>query len=243
MIELDRRRLLLALAGVWVRACTRPRPPRLAAAASTASAIEPLLAGFEVQTSYAASSTLARQIEAGAPFDLFLSADPTWVDRLQERGLVVDGSRRRLFGNRLVVAIASGRPRPGLDAAPPGRVAIADPAHVPLGRYGREALETLGWWSSVEDRLLTTADARAAARLIAIGEADWGLIYASDAVAGSGLEVLWALPESSHRAIVYELVELPGAHPSAQAITAALASSEALAGLLARGWSPPPLEG
>ena len=147
----------------------------LLAAASTAAAVEEAIARFDagpgnrVVASYAGTPALARQIESGAPADLFLAANAAWMDYLEARGFVAPGSRRALLGNRLVlVAAQEGEappaPLPPLDAAAlpaEGRLAMGDPAHVPVGIYARQALEALGLWPALRGRIAPAADARA----------------------------------------------------------------------------------
>ncbi len=174
--------------------------------------------GGEVVASFAGSSALARQIEAGAPADVFVSADLDWMDWLQQRGLVDGASRRDLLGNRLVlVASATSGPaieiRPGLDLAGAlgdGRLAIGETASVPAGRYGRAALEALGVWEGVADRLAEAENVRAALALVARGEAPLGLVYATDAAADPSVEVVATLPEESHPPIVYPVALIAG---------------------------------
>lgn len=237
MAEIDRRSLFGGFGLIVLAACRRRgQRLRIAAAASTASVLEALLTGRPIDVDFAASSTLARQIEAGAPFDLFLSADPTWIDRLEAAGRLKAGSRRLLFANRLVLAVPAGTPHPSVEAAPPGRVAVGDPSHVPLGRYAKSALEGLGWWSSVEERILTGVDARATARLLELGEADWGLVYRTDAIDSPRLEIVWELPEEQHEPIRYELAVLEGAAPTADGLADELSSNEAKASYQAKGF-------
>lgn len=139
----------------------------------------------------AASSTLARQIAAGAPADIFLSADPQWADWLVDRG-VGDATRRTAFaGNRLVVvtARADADANAFYDPASQARIAIADPDHVPAGRYARRALETSGRWKDIAGRLVPVANVREALRLAESGQTAFGIVYATDAMAGSARTV------------------------------------------------------
>jgi molybdate transport system substrate-binding protein len=183
--------------------------------------------GAAVSVSYAGTAALAKQIEQGAPADLFLSADVAWMDWLAGRGLIRPETRRDLFGNRLVlIAHDPGAPpvalAPGVDVAAllgaDGRLAIADVAAVPAGRYGRAALETLGAWEAVADRLAPAPNVRAALALVARGEAPYGVVYATDAAADPSVTVVGAFPADSHPPIVYPA-----------ALTAAGGSAEAAA--------------
>ena len=187
------------------------------AAASLTDVLSDLAQGFEDETghevvlSYAASSVLARQIENGAPAALFVSASTAWMDYLGDRGLIDPESRVDVARNRLVLAAAPGmladlriadlstRLRAGID----GKVAIADPAHVPAGIYAREALESLGLWAVAEPHLARMADVRAALTLLRRGEAVLGIVYASDAAALPDVVALDTFPADSHAPIVY----------------------------------------
>jgi len=167
--------------------------------------------GDKVVVSYAASSALARQIENGAPADLFISADLEWMDYLQERKLIDVASRRTLLGNRLVlVGPASGNET--LDIAPnfplaeklgDAKLAMANPDAVPAGKYGKAALEKLGVWSAVEPKVARAANVRAALLLVARGEAPYGIVYRTDALAEPKVRVVGTFPEGSHAPVVY----------------------------------------
>ena len=162
-------------------------------------------AGHEVTVSYAGSSALARQIELGAPADVFISANPGWMDRLEEAGTVEDGTRIDLLGTRIAL-IAHGAadpveigPRMDLGAMlGEGRLAMALVDAVPAGIYGKAALESLGQWQAVEPRVVQADNVRAALKLVAIGEAPMGVVYATDAAAEEGVSVLGVFPEDSH---------------------------------------------
>jgi molybdate transport system substrate-binding protein len=170
--------------------------------------------------SFAGSSALARQIEAGAPADLFVSADEDWMDYLQQKNLIREGSRADFLTNSLVlVAPASSRVRLGIGPGFPlaralgkGRLAMADPDAVPAGRYGKEALISLGVWSSVSDRLARADNVRMALALVSRGEAPLGIVYATDARAEPGVRVVGTFPASSHQPIRYPLAILAGSH-------------------------------
>jgi molybdate transport system substrate-binding protein len=163
--------------------------------------------------SFAASSALARQIEQGAPADLFASADEPWMDYLQERGLIAPDTRASPLANALVlVAPADGAARPsrldrGTDLAallgPNGRLATGDPAHVPAGRYAQAALEWMGQWQALAPRLARADNVRSALLLVERGEAPLGIVYATDARASRGVRVLGAFPAESHPPVTY----------------------------------------
>ena len=202
------------------------------ATASTTNAVEDAIAsyaaetGAEVVASYAASSALARQIENGAPADLFLSANLDWADYLDRRGLLEPGTRRDLLGNRLVLVAPADSALevsigPGLDLAGllgDGRLALGDPDHVPAGRYARAALESLGLWAEVEGRTVRTLDVRAALALVERGEVPLGVVYATDVAVCGACRTVATFPESSHPPIRYPLALVAGrASPAARA--------------------------
>ncbi|TMJ59938.1 MAG: molybdate ABC transporter substrate-binding protein [Alphaproteobacteria bacterium] len=169
--------------------------------------------GKHATIAYAASSTLAKQIENGAPADLFISADRDWMNYLDTRKLINPESRSDLLGNSLVlIAPASGTvklsivPDFGLAAAlGDGRLAMADPAAVPAGRYGMAALEHLGVWSSVEKRVAAAENVRAALLLVARGETPLGIVYRTDAAAEPAVKIVGIFPPDTHPPIVYPI--------------------------------------
>ena len=189
------------------------------AAASLSDALEEVdraftaRTGVHVNASYAASSLLAKQIQAGAPADAFFSADLAWVDYLEERGLLQRGSRREVLGNALVLIAPADSPlrlsiTPGFDltaALAAGRLAMADPDSVPAGQYARAALTKLGAWQGVSERLVRGENVRAALAYVARGEAPLGIVYRSDAQAEKRVRVVGVFPEDTHPPIVYPL--------------------------------------
>ena len=184
--------------------------------------------------SFAASSALARQAMAGAPADLFVSADQAWMDVLDRRGLLRPGTRADWLGNRLVlVAPAASRSsvvlRPGVNLARvlgAGRLAMADPVSVPAGKYGKAALERLGAWRGVEARVVRAENVRAALALVARGAAPLGIVYATDARATPGVRVVAVFPAASHPPIRYPIAVLKASrHPDAAAFRAFLLSA------------------
>ncbi len=193
------------------------------AAASLADAMNALVKrysgpGTPVRTSYAASSTLARQIENGAPADLFFSADEPWMDYLQKRSLIVPGSRVSLLGNELVLVAPAATARPvelrkGLDLAAllgGGRLAVGDPANVPAGIYAKQALAWLGVWNLAEPRLVRAENVRVALAYVERGEAPLGIVYATDAALARGVSVVGRFPPESHDPIRYPLAIVAG---------------------------------
>ncbi len=178
-----------------------------------------------VRTSFAASSVLAKQIEAGAPADVFLSADIEWMDYLDQRHLMRPGTREDLLGNALVLIAPAGSAvqlslAPGVDftaALAGGRLATGDPDSVPVGRYAQQALTRLGVWKAIEPHLVRAENVRAALEYVARGEATLGIVYRTDALAEKRVRLLDVFPASTHAPIVYP-VELT-ARASAQAAT------------------------
>ena len=166
--------------------------------------------------SFAASSALARQAAAGAPADLFVSADVEWMDDLSRRGLLAPGTRADLLGNRLVLVAPVGSAtrvalRPGVDvrrALGGGRLAMADPDAVPAGRYGKAALERLGSWRRVAPLVVRAENVRAALALVERGAAPLGIVYATDARASAKVRVAGVFPAGSHPPIVYPIARL-----------------------------------
>jgi molybdate transport system substrate-binding protein len=222
------------------------------AAASLKEALDAVVRPFEaatghrVRVSYAASSALAKQVEAGAPAALFVSADIDWVAYLEARGLAIPGSRVDLLGNDLVL-IAPARSNvdvkigPGFDlprALGGGRLAIANPDGVPAGKYAKAALAALGAWNGVSSRIANTETVRAALSLVARGEAPLGIVYRTDALAEKGVRIVDTFPASSHPAIVYSMVLLKGSTPAGRSLATHLASRESRATRQRFGFKP-----
>jgi molybdate transport system substrate-binding protein len=201
--------------------------------------------------SYAGSSALARQIEQGAPADVFVPADEAWMDWAAQRGLLRAGTRVPLAANRLVLIAPAGAAPTGLRLAPgvslaaalgaDGRLALGEVASVPAGRYAKAALEGLGAWTAVAGRLAQTENVRAALALVARGEAPLGVVYATDARAEPRVRVVDTFPETSHPPIVYPAAVTAGARSArAQAFIDFLRSAEGRAVFAAHGFAPPP---
>lgn len=195
--------------------------------------------------SFAASSALARQVEAGARADLFASADEEWMDYLQGKSLLKSATRARLTENRLVL-IAPAQSRVNLRlvrnfplarALGTGRLAMADPAAVPAGRYGREALTRLGVWNGVAGKVAAAENVRAALALVERGAAPLGIVYATDAMASRGVRVIGTFPVASHQPITYPAALLATSrHRDAEAFRRFLISREGRAIFLRRGF-------
>jgi molybdate transport system substrate-binding protein len=185
--------------------------------------------------SFAGSSALARQIEAGAPADLFVSADEPWMDEVQSKGLLRKGSRVSFLRNALVliaprastVRLRVGAGMPLARALGPGRLAVADPAGVPAGVYARQALTRLGVWNAVQGRLAPGESVRAALALVSRGAAPLGVVYATDARADPGVRVVGTFPAASHDPISYPVALIAASrNPEAEGFRRYLVSSE-----------------
>ena len=212
-------------------------------AASLSDALKQVAADYQNETgktvavSLAASSALARQIEASGGADIFISADLDWMDYLARRNLVQKDSREDLLGNRLVLIAPKDSPvkleiGPHFDllgALKGGRLAIADPGSVPAGKYGRAALTALGVWDSVAGRLANAENVRVALAYVARGEAPLGIVYETDAKAEPNVKIVGVFPEDSHPPILYPAALLKGAKPGARAFLTYLASAPARA--------------
>jgi molybdate transport system substrate-binding protein len=211
------------------------------AAASLTNALDGAAAAYQaksgdtVRISYAASSTLAKQIAAGAPADLFISADIKWMDYLQQRRLIETASRRNLLGNELVLVAPaqSGTKidlKPGVDLLAhlkSGPLAMADPAAVPAGLYGKAALTHLGLWKAVEPHVARAADVRMALRLVARREAPLGVVYRTDAIAEPEVEIAGVFPANSYPPVIYPAALMVHAQPAAAKLLTFLESPAA----------------
>ncbi|ESZ20351.1 molybdenum ABC transporter substrate-binding protein [Mesorhizobium sp. L48C026A00] len=172
--------------------------------------------GEAATISYAASSALAKQIEGGAPADVFISADRDWMNYLSDKKLTKPGSEVKLLGNQIVLvapkdSTVETRIEKGFDLAGligDGRLAMGDFQAVPAGKYGKAALVSLGVWSSIEDKLAQAENVRAALKLVSTGEAALGLVYATDAHAEPGVKVIGTFPQDSHPPIVYPVAQI-----------------------------------
>lgn len=219
------------------------------AAASLKNALEEIHGAENVaaKVSFAASSALAKQIEAGAPADIFISADIPWMDYLDERKLVRPGTRSSLLGNKLsLVAAADSKLaidlKPGADLAAllgkDGRLAVGQVESVPAGKYAKAALTELKLWPSVESRLAQADSVRAALALVARGETPLGIVYRTDAAADAKVKVIADFPENTHPPIIYPAAALAASkHPGAEAYLAKLRSAKATAIFVKHGFT------
>ena len=218
---IDRRQFIVLLA---VSALATPVPQVHAAdkvtvfaAASLKTGLDAVSAawtagtGNETAISYASSSALAKQIEEGAPADIFMSADLAWMTYLTDKNLVAPGSAINLLGNEIVlIAPRDSKLETKIETNFPlsrllggGKLAMADVKAVPAGKYGKAALESLGVWAAVEPHVAQAENVRAALKLVAIGEAALGIVFATDAKAEPAVKILGTFPPDSHPAIIY----------------------------------------
>ena len=229
--------MMLRLLAGCVLLCTglaaaNAAPLTVFAAASLKEALDAQVRSFErasghrVVVSYAGTNALAKQIESGAPADVFVSADADWMDYVDQRKLLAPGSRVDLLRNVLVLVAPRGSNatltlRSGFALATALRqekLAMANPDSVPAGKYGRSALESLGVWKEAEPRIARAENVRAALALVSRGEAPLGIVYRTDALADRSVRIVDAFPASSHPPIVYPAAivagsKSPGARP------------------------------
>jgi molybdate transport system substrate-binding protein len=222
------------------------------AAASLKDALDAVAADFQAATgntvtiSYAGSNALAKQIIEGAPADIFISAAVNWMDEVEKAGLVVPDTREDLLGNTLVL-VAHGKDVAPVEIGPnfdlksllgDGKLSMAMVDSVPAGQYGKESLEKLGVWSAVEGSVAQSENVRAALALVSTGEAPYGIVYASDAVADENVSVVGTFPDDTHKPIVYPAALLTGAADAAdKAFFEALSSDAADAKFTAQGFA------
>lgn len=203
--------------------------------------------GTTVTLSYGGTPALAKQIAEGAPADLFVSASVAWMDDLEAKALIRTETRRDLIGNSLIL-VAHGEAAPvtidaTLDLAAlldGGKLSMALVDAVPAGQYGKEALESLGLWAAVEPSVVQSENVRAALKLVALGEAPLGIVYASDSIAEPGVTVIGTFPKDSHQPIVYPAALTLTAGDDAAAFLDHLFSPAAQAVFQANGFAPLP---
>lgn len=221
------------------------------AAASLKTALDPIAAQFQADTghrvtiSYAGSNQLAKQIIAGAPADIFLSASPEWMDEVERANLLSPGTRRNLLSNTLVL-VAHGPDAPSVPLDPSldvpallrgGKLSMAMVDAVPAGQYGRAALQSLGLWETTAPHVAQSDNTRTALTLVAMGEAPFGIVYATDAMAEPRVTTVATFPEGSHPPITYPVaLTALASDPADKAFLAALASGAATAQFTAQGF-------
>ncbi len=243
---------LLLLAALTATQASAAQPITVFAASSLresmdeAAALYQRTTGTAVTVSYAASSTLARQIAQGAPADVFVSADLAWMDDLQQHDLIDPASRRNLLGNDLVLVapkasqaqVSLGQPGALSAALGDGRLAVGKTDSVPAGKYAKAALQSLNLWKGVQDKLAESDSVRSALLLVSRGEAPLGIVYGSDAAADPGVRVVATFPAGSHPAIVYPVAALKaGTAPGRAAFVTWLGSAPARAIFEKHGFS------
>lgn len=228
-----------------VNGASAPAPVMVFAAASTTNAVAEIAKLFSdkypirVTLSFASSSTLAKQIQNGAPAAVYISANKKWMDFLEEKKQIEPDTRFDLLSNRIVL-IAPADQDISIDLVSRGaaghlieylggyRLAMGDPAHVPAGIYGQQALETLGLWDRVKKKIARAKDVRSALMLVARGETPLGLVYATDAAISKRVRVAGTFPLDSHPPIVYPVALVSGNNtPSARTFIGFLKTSEA----------------
>lgn len=243
----------LVLAAAAGAAQAAQKPVLVFAASSLTNVVDDLdqaftaSTGIPVKASYAASSALAKQVEAGAPADVFFSADTDWVDYLDQRKLLQPGTRRDVVANRLVLIAPQDshlriKIAPHFDLAGAlggaGKLATGDPDSVPAGKYAKAALEKLGAWDAVSSRVVRAENVRSALAFVARGEAALGIVYATDAKAESRVKVLDVFPESTHPPITYPIALTVGASADAARFTAFVSSAAGAKLFLKYGFEP-----
>lgn len=224
-IDIKKCTVLLVALLAMSPAQAQNRGPLVLAAASLQEALTDVAKAWTARRhappvlSFAASSALARQVESGAPADLFISADEQWMDHVAAKGLIRPGTRATFLTNQLVlIAPASSRARlvigrgfPLARALGRGRLAMADPDAVPAGKYGKAALSALRVWPSVEGRIARAENVRAALALVERGETPFGIVYATDARASARLRIVGTFPAGTHPPITYPIATLKAA--------------------------------
>lgn len=254
MAFLTRRAALLALAfstGLAMPGLASAAQVTVFAASSLKTALDAIAADWQTATgntvviSYDSSAKLAKQIVQGAPADVFISASKQWMDALAEGKLIKDESRKTLLGNTLILvaadkAAAGVEIGKGFDLAGlvgDGKLAMGLVDSVPAGQYGKEALTNLGVWDAVAPKVAQADNVRAAVKLVGTGEAAYGIVYGSDAVAEAGVKVVGTFPEDSHKPIVYPAAVVASSTvPEAQAFLDDLSSDASGAIFAAQGF-------
>jgi len=223
-------RVLIFLGLLSVALAARAEEPvRVFAAASLMTALNDIAAQRqkaghpEASLAYGASSAMAKQIEAGAPADLFASADLKWMDYLDGKAKIVSASRVNLLGNDLVLIVPRGKRfnvsmKKDFNFADSfsGKLCTGEPGVVPVGIYAKQSLEALGWWASLNGRIVGTDDVRTALVFVERGECAAGIVYATDAAISDKVEVLDRFPDDTHGPIIYPFALVNGARPEAQ---------------------------
>jgi molybdate transport system substrate-binding protein len=242
---------VLALCAPAGTAAAQSKDPLVFAAASLKNALDDVAGQWQRQSgrkaviAYAASNALIKQIEAGAPADILISADLDWMDYGQQKNLIRPETRVNLLGNRLVLIAAKDSTlaidvRPGVDLAAAlkgGRLALGHVDAVPAGKYAKAALEKLGIWDGLKDRIAQTENVRVALLLVARGEAPLGIVYQTDAAADANVRIVGTFPEDTHPPIVYPIaLTRQSSNPDAAALLAFIRSPAARAAFERQGF-------
>ncbi len=240
---------IVALIGLLVASLSAraEEPARVFAAASLTNALTDVGTAWkqtghpEPSLAFASSSALAKQIDSGAPADIFASADLQWMDYLDERGRIATGSRVNLLGNTLVLIAPKGRSinvemKRGFDIASAftGKLCTGEPGVVPVGIYAQQSLQSLGWWDSLQGRIVGTDDVRTALAFVERGECPLGIVYATDAKISEKVEVIAAFPEATHTPIVYPVGMVQGGRADAAAFLKFMTTSPEAAAIYTR---------
>ena len=241
--------LCLCLFSVYAQA--EDKKIRVFAAASLTDVMNVLVkqysqqAGVQVVPVYGGSGTLAKQLEQGAPGDLFISADEKWMQYLQDKQLVQVPTIKPWLGNRLVMITPQSKPltikaevAKDIDQQASGYWCTGDTLSVPVGIYAKQSLTSLGWWEKLKKRLVSTQDVRATLSLVERDECDVGIVYASDAQSSHKVKVAGEFAESSHVPIVYPMALLPQATAETSAFYRYLQSAETRKLLISFGFKP-----
>ena len=214
-------KLIIALTLTFISTLSIAEPDKkivVFAAASLTNAIDEIKKMYEkeskiqIQTSYASSSTLAKQIENGAPADIFISADTKWMNYLKEKNALKDNTTTNLLNNNLVLITPKGKafkvdmsPLFNFDSVFSGKLCTGETESVPVGIYAKQALKSLNWWDKIKSRIVGTQDVRAALVLVERGECEIGIVYETDAKVSDKVEIVATFPKDTHEAIVYPL--------------------------------------
>ncbi|QNP39653.1 molybdate ABC transporter substrate-binding protein [Lysobacter solisilvae (ex Woo and Kim 2020)] len=243
---------LLACGSLHAAAPATEQPVRVFAAASLTDALNEVASQWkraghpQPSLAFGASSALAKQVEAGAPADLYASADLKWMDYLDQRGRIDSATRANLLGNTLVLIAPAGkafkaRMQPGfaIAAAFKGKLCTGEPGVVPVGIYAKQALEHLRWWQPLQGRIVGTDDVRTALAFVERGECGAGIVYATDARISGAVATVAAFPAQTHAPIVYPFALTRDARPEAAAFLRFLRSPQAAAIFRRHGFTVP----
>lgn len=229
---------------------TDAEPVVIYAAASLNTAVTETIAkypGGKVKTSFASSSTLAKQIYSGASADIFFSANKQWMDYLVSEGLIEKSLQRNLLGNELVLISQSksgvgsldwNNPKNLISALRKSRLAIGDPTHVPVGLYAKQVFQSLGWWEQIKTRLAPAPNVLAALNYVVRGECEVGVVYITDTFLTDKVKIVGKMPKSLHSPIIYSVGVVAGRDsPQVREFFEYLASSESIRLFVQKGFS------